>query len=579
MQGEKQVAYVLRASANVDPPHEHGRRPLPRSSRALDTEMPAEQPDSLREYLGVVRRHKLVVLACAFVTSLAALVYSIAQDPLYQASAAVLITSGGGAGSILSDIPGLAPTNDPERLAATNVNLARLPIVARQTIKSAGLEESAVAFLGRSSVSAETDADILRFSVNDLNRGEATRLATIYARQFALYRNGLDLQAIRSTRATINRTLARVAQQGQSASALYSELTAAVRRLDAAEAVHGSAAVFIQPATSAPQVRPRTKRNVALGLVVGLLYGFALAFLIERLDTRVRTPAQIEAVVGLPSLGELPMPPDLSKYRRRVAMLYLPHGPYAESVRKLRANLEFASVDGGPRSLMVTSAVPGEGKTTVAADLAVAFARSGKNVALCSLDAHAPGLDRSLGLDTRPGLVDVVLGHESLDRALVSISWSTHPGIEPAVTLAAASERHAVGDVIINPSKGPVQEGRLNVLPFGSRKPHDPGDFVGSTSVRQLVDELAETHDLVIVDTAPLLPVSDARVVSEYVDSALIVCGLKMTRKQNLRSVRRLVSVLPTRVFGVVVTGVPPMSGYGAYSGQEWGEVSARRTT
>ena len=371
----------LRVSGDADVADGAGRRAR-HTVVSGSREVTFEDNDSLREYFGVVRRHKLIVALCALLTPLAAFAYSQGQEPKYEASAAVLVDSGS-VGNILSDIPGIAPTNDPERLAATHVSLARLPIVARRTVEAVGLAESAGALLGRSSVTAETDTDLLRFVVADADPDQARLLATAYAQQFTRYRNELDLKALRSTRATITRTMATLAEQGQKGSALYAELSRAVRRLDAAEAVRGSAAVVVQPATGATQVGPRTKRNVALGIVIGLLWGIGLAFLIERLDTRVRTPEHVEAIMGLPALGELPKPPDLSKARRRVALLEAPYGPYAESVRKLRANLEFASLGSSLGVLMVSSPVPGDGKTTVAADLAVAFARSGRNVALC----------------------------------------------------------------------------------------------------------------------------------------------------------------------------------------------------
>ena len=110
-------------------------------------------------------------------------------------------------------------------------------------------------------------------------------------------------------------------------------------------------------------------------------------------------------------------------------MLEFPYGPYAEAIRKLRANLEFANLDVGARSLLVTSVVDGEGKTTIASDLALALARSGRTVALCDFDPRAPSVDRMFHLGDRRGLVEVALGVESLDDALVPIQWATVTGI------------------------------------------------------------------------------------------------------------------------------------------------------
>ena len=554
---------ALRATADPHVPDHSGVRPLPHSQRgATGAMLPPDEPDSLREYLGVLARHKLVIAVTALLTLIAAAAYSTSQQAKYEASASVLVTQGGAA-SIVSDIPSLATNNDPARIAATHVNLARLPIVARRTVTAAGLNESAGAFLGRASVAAEPDADILRFTVSDPVADQAKRLATIYAAQFTKYRNELDLAAIRSTRATITRSLARLADRGQQDSSLYDELSQAAQRLDAAEAVQGSAAVVVQPAIGATQVAPTTKRNVALGLVLGLIWGVALAFLIERFDTRVRSREQVETLVALPALGELPKPPDPSgKGGRRVSMLGQPYGSYAESIRTLRANIEFASVDGAPRTLMITSAIQSEGKTTVAADLAVAFARSGRKVALVDLDARAPNVGNIFGIEGSFGLVDVVLGRESIDRVLIPISWAGVPGARPTVALASAG-RATESQSEADPQRGGAAVGQLHVLTLGTRRPHDPADFVGSNAVRQVVDELTETHDLVILDAPPLVPVSDARSISEYVDAALIVCRLGIVRKPHLRTIRRIVPVLPARVFGVAVTGVPALPGYG----------------
>jgi Mrp family chromosome partitioning ATPase len=352
---------------------------------------------------------------------------------------------------------------------------------------------------------------------------------------------------------------------------VYRELQQAAQRLDAAEAAQGSAAVLVQPAISAAQVGPRVKRNVGLALVLGLFWGVALAFLIERFDTRVRSREQIEALVGLTALGELPRPPSTGK-ARQVSMLGQPYGPYAESVRKLRANLEFASIDSAPTTLMVTSAVQGEGKTTVACDLAVAFARSGRKVALCDLDARAPAVGKMFGIETSLGLVDVVMGRQSLEESLVPISWAGVPGARPTIALAAAATSRASvlepGD-IADPQGNPVV-GKLNVLTVGSRQPHDPADFVGSNAVRQVIESLTHSHELVIIDTPPLVPVSDGRTVSEYVESALIVCGIGRVRKPHLRTIRRLLPMIPTRVYGLAVTGVEAGPSYGyAYESPE----------
>ncbi|HXF97233.1 MAG TPA: P-loop NTPase [Gaiellaceae bacterium] len=528
-----------------------------------------EAPESVREFLGVLARRKLAVLLPIVLTPLVALGYAALQEPVYAASADVLVTSGSVA-SALSDLPGLSSPDQPERNARTQVGLARLPRVAQQVVTKAPLFESVDDFLDRSRVSAEPDADILRFTVEDADPDQAQRLATIYAQEFTSYRNSLDVQAIRSTQRTIARTLGRLAAAGERDSALYAELRGALRQLEAAEAVQGTAAILVQPAVSATKIKPNPRRNAMLGLGLGVLLGIGLAFLVDRLDTRVRSPEAAEAIVGIPVLGELPAPPPLPQAAKtNVAMIDFPYGPYAEAVRKLRANFEFANLDAGARVLMVTSAVAGEGKTTVACDLAVALARSGRAVALCDLDPRAPTVHQMFALGERRGLVEAAFGIDSVEDLLVPARWSAFERAprQPAQEMVFPAEGEGdVEDLTLQARSGPgPSRGRLHVLPLGRRRPPSPADFVGSGPVRHIVADLTKTHDVVVLDTPPLLPVSDSLTISEYADAALIVCGLETSRRPTLRNVRRLLAAFPTRVLGIVVTGIQPLPGYGPY--------------
>jgi tyrosine-protein kinase len=536
------------------------------------TDWSTESRDGVREFISVVSRRKVALLIPLILVPALAIAHSVLQLPAYSASADVLVTSGGVA-SALSDLPGLASTDQPERNAATQIGLARLPRVAERVVKSAPLFEDAETFLARSTVSAQPNVDILTFSVQDRDPGEAEHLATVYAREFVGYRNALDLQAIERTRAIVARSLARLEATGGRGSSVYVQLRQALRRLQAAAAVQGTAAIVVQPAVSTVQVAPTMTRDLMLAIVLGLILGIGLAFLVERLDTRIRSAEEAESILGLPLIGELPEPPPLPQASKTaVAMLEFPYGPYAEGVRKLRANLEFANLDSGARTLMVTSAGMGEGKTTVASDLAVALARSGRSVALVDLDARAPAIARAFDLARRRGLVEVVFGNESLERALTPVSWpaATDGARTPAARAPVSSIYGALGDtddLIVPAGPGPESApfGQLHVLAFGNLKPPNPGDFVGSSAVREVVEELGRTYDMVIVDTPPLVPVSDSITISEYVDAALIVCQLRASRRPTLRALRRLTDGMQARMLGLIITGVEAPPAYGPY--------------
>ena len=189
--------------------------------------------------------------------------------------------------------------------------------------------------------------------------------------------------------------------------------------------------------------------------------------------------------------------------------------------RKLRANLEFANLDLGARVVMVTSAVGGEGKTTVASDLALS-SRARVVPSLCDLDLRRPRCTTGLALSDRRGLVDVAFGLEPLASALVPIRWAIpsrasrpHSGAAVAADSIAGPAGH---DEDARASRGGAQRGHRDVLALGRGRPPSPADFVGSTTVRQIIDELAP-RTIVILDTPPPLPVSDWLTISEYADA------------------------------------------------------------
>ena len=210
-------------------------------------------------------------------------------------------------------------------------------------------------------------------------------------------------------------------------------------------------------------------------------------------------------------------------------MLEFLYGSYAEGASFAQTSSSAANLDLGARVVMVTSAVGGEGKTTVASDLAPVLARSGRSVALCDLDLRSPTVHDRLGLSDRRGLVDVAFGLEPLASALVPIRWAIpsrasrpHSGAAVAADSIAGPAGH---DEDARASRGGAQRGHLDVLALGRGRPPSPADFVGSTTVRQIIDELAASHEIVILDTPPPLPVSDSLTISEYADAALVVCG------------------------------------------------------
>src|SRR5262249_8910325 len=157
-------------------------------------------------------------------------------------------------------------------------------------------------------------------------------------------------------------------------------------------------------------VQPRPVRNGIIGFALGALLGIAFAFLREALDTRVRSASEVAARLGVPLLGRVPAPPRAIRTSDKLVIVEEPAGSRSEPFRVLRTNLQFVDIDRGSRVIMVTSALSGEGKSTTAANLAVALAQAGKHVVLVDLDLRRPFIDRFFSLTGQPGLTSVALG-------------------------------------------------------------------------------------------------------------------------------------------------------------------------
>jgi len=296
---------------------------------------------------------------------------------------------------------------------------------------------------------------------------------------------------------------------------------------------------------------------VVLGL--GLLVGIGIAFLREALNTSVRSADEISERLGLTLLGRIPEPPKRLRAANRLVMVEQPSGVDAEVFRMLRTNIEFVDLDRRSRVIGITSAVNDEGKSTTAANLAVAFARAGSAVILVDLDLRRPTLQTFFDLAGRPGVTDVVLGTDGVDESLVPVALDG----DRAATNGAAPSR----------SGSPEAPPRLQVLPSGTL-PHDVGEFVGGPGLAALLTDLRTRADLVIVDTPPLLRVGDTMTMSVSLDAIVLVAKINTVSRHMLSETTRLLSRMRVALLGVVVTGGSSGEEYGAAS-YGYGEPAA----
>lgn len=505
---------------------------------------------SLFAYLVVVRRRAWIIALCAVVAPGVAYFLSSRQTAQYSSRADVYINQQNLASALTGiDTSGLS-SGQPQS-TETLASLAAIPDVAVRALRLAKLHDrSPQALLGQTSITANANTNILDFSVTDPSPATAELLATSYAQAFTLYRSELQAQPIIRARHDLEAALAKLDAGGQKSTALRESLQEKDQTLQTLQTLQTSGAVVIRRADLGTQVSPHPRRDTAVGLALGLLLGLAFAFAAEALDTRIRSTGELgDLLGGLPLLARVPPPAKKVQERDELVMIAQPKHQSAEAFRLLRANLEFVRLGGGDvRTIIVTSAAEREGKSTTAANLAVAAARAGKKVALVDLDLRRPYLDRFFRLTLVDGVTDVLLGRLPLERALQRID------LDLGTAAARRPEPNGNGN---GAQMHAAETGVLDVLVSGPLPPN-PGEFVGLPRLADVIARLREAYEMVLIDSPPLLRVGDALTLASQADGLLVVARLKLLRRPMVRELRRLLAGAPALKLGYVVTGPVP---------------------
>ncbi|PFG30665.1 polysaccharide biosynthesis tyrosine autokinase [Paramicrobacterium agarici] len=449
----------------------------------------------LRDYIRILHKNWMLIVACVLVGVAVAAAYSIMTAPKYQTTTQLYVSVQGGeaAGSAGDLVQG---TSFARQAVSSYVDVVDTAIVLDRVIDELKLDTTSGQLAQKISAESPENTVLINVSVTDTEPEKAETIANKVGEVFAdVVVNQLEKP------------------EGDAPSLVKIET--------------------IQPAPvpTAP-VSPNVKLNIVLGLLLGLAVGIGIAVLRTVLDTRIHSQYDIEQVTDKPLLGGIAF--DNEAKKRPLVVHADPRNPRAESFRSLRTNLQFVNIEKGPRSFVITSSIPGEGKSTTAANLAIALAETGAKVALIDGDLRLPKLSEYMGIEGAVGLTDVLIGRADLVDVLQR--WG---------------------------------RGQLFVLPSG-RVPPNPSELLGSAAMETLLSTLTGTFDYVLIDAPPLLLVTDAAVVSKLTGGAIMVAASGRTKRQELANAVRTLEGIGSKLVGVVVTMLPTKGAdsyaYGQYS-------------
>lgn len=453
----------------------------------------------LRDYLRVLKTRWLLIVICTLIFVALASLLTLRAAPQYAATARLFVST--------------SATDDSQALQGSTFSLQRVKSyadlltgqeIARRVVDDLDLDESPRALASQISASSNVDTVILSITVTDPQPKRAQMLADAVSKAFVTYVAELETPPGKDE-ATIKATI-------------------------------------VDPAStpSAP-VSPQPTRNVALGLIFGLLVGVGLAVLREGLDTTIKTARQLEALVPAPIIGTISF--DSAAVDTPLITSIDAYAPRAEAFRVLRTNLQFIDPDIERKVFVITSSLPGEGKTTTAVNLALALAEGGERVALVEGDLRRPKISEYLRLESAVGLTTVLIGKLPLKDAIQSTA----------------------------------NEG-LAVLTSGTAPPN-PAELLKSGSMASLIESLRELYDIVLIDAPPLLPVTDGALLAAQSDGALLVVRHgKTTADQVALAAERLQAVGATPV-GVIFNMTPSKGGSGYGYGYGYGYAPESSTT
>jgi len=516
-------------------------RPEPPGSMAV---VPNDERLTLRDYLSVLFRRKWVVLLTVIVVAGSALAYSLLQTPVYQAHARVLISPSQSAFQ-----SNYRTYIDPSSIQ-TEIEVLQAAPVREAVVKRLGNVPDATATIVASTA-------VIDVSVQSSNAAQAATVATTYAEEYINLRRQQSLDGLLGLSTILQKKIDDLKGQLDEANARAAEANAGrapnapvirtpeqdslvsqkaaykdkLDQLSVDTSVQNGGAQLVSPAAvPGTPVKPTPKRNVALGVLLGLILGIGFAFLADQLDESIKDRDDLERIVGaLPVLGVIPKVTGWrNRSEPRLVSTAQPNSSAAEAYRTLRTAIRFLGIERPMHTIQITSPSAGEGKTTTTANLAVALTRAGHSATIVSCDLRRPRIQAFFGLSEDIGFTSVLLGSAPLSTALIPV---------------------------------PDHDG-LSVLPSGPLPPN-PSELLSSGRAGEVLNALKTHSETVLIDCAPVLPVTDAVVFSARVDGTVLVITAGATTRKQLRRALTLLRQVDAPIVGVVLNGAAPEGAYG----------------